>query len=88
MCQRIEDWIALLLQLIVTLEGHVHEAEMDRREQRDTQALKAQWQWFVVLASEYVRLYSRIPGAHVVPQKFLFQYIYCLLSRHRMGLGP
>jgi hypothetical protein len=84
--KRLEDWIALLLQLLVTLEGQVKEARAT--EPREPQNLKAQWAWFVWLTSECVRLYARIPDAQVVPQRFLWQYIYCLLSRHRMGLGP
>lgn len=85
---RIEGWITLLLQLVLTLEGHIKEADVKRAEGTERQRLQAQWHWFVVLADEYVRLYARIPGTKVVPQKFLWQYIYCLLSRHRMDLGP
>lgn len=84
--KRLEDWIVLLLQLLVTLEGQVKEARAT--EPREPHSLKAQWAWFVWLTNECVRLYARIPDAQVVPQRFLWQYIYCLLSRHRMGLGP
>ena len=86
--KRLEDWIALLSQLIIILEGQVKKADVGRAARRESQGLKAQWVWFVLLADECVRLYARIPDAQVVPQRFLWQYIYCLLSRHRMGLGP
>ena len=85
---RLEGWIVLLLQLVHTLEGQVKEVDVGRAERREPQGLQDQWVWFVYLATECVRLYARIPEAKVIPQKFLFQYIYCLLSRHYMGLGP
>jgi len=84
--KRLEDWIALLLQLVITLEGEVKEAR--RTERKEPRDLQDQWAWFMWLTSECVRLYARIPDTEVVPRKFLFHYIYCLLSRHRMGLGP
>ena len=86
--KRLEYWIALLSQLIIILEGQVKEADVGRAARREPQGLKTQWVWFVLLADECVRLYARIPDAQVVPQRFLWQYIYCILSRHRMGLGP
>jgi len=84
-CSRLELWTALLLQLVVTLGGKVKDADV-RQAQRPE--LQAQWAWFVLLACEYVRLYSRLPRAEIIAQKFLWQHIYAVLSRKRMGLGP
>jgi len=86
--RRLEEWIKLLLQMVLTLEGQVKEAHGGLTERRDAGTLNTRWQWFVWLATEYVGLYARLPEAKVVPQKYLWQYIYAALSRNRMGLGP
>ena len=80
--------MALLLHLVISLEGQVKEVDVGRAKRREPKDLQDQWAWFVYLATECVHLYARIPEAKVIPQRFLFQYIYCLLSRHQMGLGP
>jgi hypothetical protein len=85
---RIETWITLLVQLIHDLEGQIHGAEVNRTPPNDPGSPAVQWKWFLELAAEYFRLYARIPAAAVVPQQFHRHYIYCLLSRHCMGLGP
>jgi len=85
---RLEAWISLLLQLVHALEGQVKEVDVGRAEPRDSLSLQVRWAWFVYLAVEYVHLYARIPEAKVIPKQFLWQYIYCFLSGHRMGLGP
>jgi len=85
---RLENWMALLLQLLITLEGQLKETDVSRAEGNQPDGLQPQWGWFVQLAAECVRLYERIPGSNVVPQHFLWQYVYSYLSRHQMGLGP
>jgi len=85
---RLEDWIKLLIQMVLTLEGQVKEAHGGLTEHGNTASLEAKWEWFVWLANEYVGLYARLPEAKVVPRKYLWQYIYAALSRNRMGLGP
>ena len=85
---RLEGWIVLLLQLVHTLEGQVKEVDVGRAEPKKPQGLQDQWAWFVYLANECVRLYARLPESKVILDKFSWQYIYCLLSRHYMGLGP
>lgn len=86
--RRLEGWIALLLQMVLTLEGQIKETHAGRTKRRNAGSLEAQWEWFVWLASEYVSLYARLPEAKVVPQRYLWQYIYAALSLNRMGLGP
>jgi len=84
-CRRLESWTALFLQLVLTLGGKVKEAEIGQERRRE---LQAQWVWFVLLASEYVRFYSRLPATEVIEMRFLQQYIYAVLSRKQMSLGP
>ena len=76
------DW---LVQLVLALGGQIKEADVDRVQSRGA---KGHWSWFVVLASEYVRLYSRLPSTEVIARRYLWQHIYAVLSRKRMGLGP
>ena len=84
-CRRLESWTALFLQLVLTLGGKIKEADVGQERCRE---LQAQWGWFVLLASEYVRLYSRLPATEVIAGKFLQQHIYAVLSRKQMSLGP
>ena len=84
----LQKWNTLLLQTVLSIGGCIKQADIKQAEGTEKQTLQAQWRWFVLLADECVRLYARIPGAKVVPQRFLWHYIYSLLSRHRMGLGP
>ena len=83
--ERVEAWTTLFVQMIIALGGNVREAKVS---QSDLSGSIAWWKWFVWLSNEYVRLYARLPGSPVIPQKYLRQYIYTLLSRHHMGLGP
>jgi hypothetical protein len=82
---RIEGWTDLLVQLVLALGGRVKGADVDRGQSREPEA---RWLWFVLLASEYVHLYSRLPATKLIARKFLWQHIYAVLSRKRMGLGP
>ena len=83
-----EGWITLLIQMVLTLEGQIKEKHTGRSKRRNAAHLKAQWAWFVWLASAYMDLYARLPGARVVPRRYFWQYIYAALSRKKMGLGP
>jgi len=82
---RIEGWTDWLVQLVLALGGKVKHADIDHVQSRDPEA---RWSWFVLLATEYVRLYSRLPSVEVIARRYLWQYIYTALSRHRMALGP
>jgi hypothetical protein len=82
---RIDGWTDWLVQLVLALGGRVKDADVDHVQSREPEA---RWSWFVLLASEYVRLYSRLPSAEVIARRYLWQHIYAALSRHRMGLGP
>jgi len=84
-CRRLEGWTALLLSLVLALDGKIKEADVGRKRRREFQA---QWGWFMLLASEYVRFYSRLPATEVIEMRFLQQHIYAVLSRQHMGLGP
>jgi len=86
--ERLEGWIDLLVKLVIDASGEVMGPETGRKVHRDPKSLQEKWDWFVYLATYYVRLYGRIPNGEVVLEKFLWQYIYCLLSRHKMDLGP
>jgi hypothetical protein len=85
MRSRIDGWTDLLVQLVLALGGKVKDAEVDHIQSRGSEA---RWSWFVLLATEYVRLYSRLPSVEVIARRYLWQHIYAALSRHRMGLGP
>ena len=85
---RIESWITRLVQLIHDLEGQVPGADVSYEPPKAPGAPAVQWQWFIDLVDTYFRLYARIPAAAVVPEPFRRNYIYSLLSRHHMGLGP
>ena len=84
-CSRLNEWTDLLIQLILTLGGKIKQTDVGQQQRLK---LHAQWGWFVLLASEYVHLYSRFPSTELIAQKFLWQHIYAVLSRKRMGLGP
>jgi len=82
---RICGWTDWLVQLVLALGGQVKSADVAHDQSREPEA---RWSWFVLLASEYVRIYSRLPSAKVIARRYLWQHIYAALSRHRMGLGP
>jgi len=85
---RIHPWIALLLQLLHTLGGKVKGVAVGENQSEDTESLQSQWSWFLQLAKECVHLYGRISDTKVIVQQFQWQYIYSLLARQKMGLGP
>jgi hypothetical protein len=41
-----------------------------------------------LLSAEYLSVYSRLPNTKVIPQTFVWQYLYAVFSRDHMGLGP
>lgn len=84
-CRRLELWTSFLLQLVLSLGGKIKEADASQ-EQR--QKLQAQWGWFLLLASEYLQLYSSLASTEIILRRFLWQHIYAVLARKHMGLGP
>jgi hypothetical protein len=83
--ERVQSWTDLLIQLVVTLGGHIREEAPNPPQQTE---LQARWAWFVLLSAEYMSRYARLPNTKVIAQKFVWQYMYAVLSRHNMGLGP
>jgi len=84
-CRRLEQWTTLLLQLVLSLGGKIKEADASRKPSRK---LQAQWAWFLLLAYEYLRVYSRLTSTEIISRRFLWQHIYAVLARNQMGLGP
>ena len=78
----------MLAQLVHDLHGEVKGVDVSRTPPKDPEIPAVRWKWFVYLSAEYLRLHARIPGTEVVPKQFHRRYIFCLLSRHHMGLGP
>ena len=83
--KRVYSWTDLLIQLVVTLGGNVREEAPKTTNRNESQAC---WGWFVLLSSEYMSMYARLPNTKVIPQKFAWQYLYAVFSRDHMGLGP
>jgi hypothetical protein len=82
---RVHSWTDLLIQLVVTLGGNVRE-EAPKPTNRNE--LQARWGWFMLLSAEYMSVYARLPNTKVIAQRFVWQYMYAVFSRHNMGLGP
>ena len=83
--KRVYRWTGLLIQLVVTLGGNVREEAPNAMNHNGVQAY---WGWFVLLSAEYLSVYSRLPNTKVIPQTFVWQYLYAVFSRDHMGLGP
>ena len=83
--ERVQAWTDLFVQLLVTFGGNVRQEAPNSMHHNE---LQARWGWFVLLSAEYMSVYARLPNTKVIPQRFVWQYIYTVLSRHRMGLGP
>ena len=83
--QRVQSWTDLLIQLVITLGGHIREEAPKVTNQSEPEA---RWGWFVLLSTEYMSRYSRLPNTQVIAQRFIWQYMYAVLSRNHMGLGP
>jgi len=83
--ERVQSWTDLLIQLVITLGGHIREEAPKAMNQGE---LQARWGWFVLLRAEYMSRYSRLPNTKVIAQRFIWQYMYAVLSRDHMGLGP
>jgi len=82
--ERIVAWLDVLVRLIGELGGEIAE----QGEAAAHEPLQAQWRWFHLLVSELLRVHARLPGAPVVLRPLRWQFVYALLSRHQMGLGP
>jgi len=83
--QRLSAWIVALTVLAVTLGAQIKQADVRTAPQTD---LKGQWRWFRYLVSTYLVAYGKIPGTRVIAQPLRWQYMYAVLGRRRMGLGP
>jgi hypothetical protein len=84
-CERLGMWVLILARPLSTFAealGEVLVGEPERKKLRD------QWQCFLALSLEHVRLNVRPTETALVGQKFLRPYIYAVLSRHYRGLGP
>lgn len=84
-CERLGRWLFILarpLSAFAEAVDGVVVGESKREKLRD------QWQCFLALSLEYVRLCVRPAEAALVGEKFLRPYIYAVLSRHYRGLGP
>ena len=85
--ERLSLWINCIVELVIQLEGQI--AQKRRQNERFPQKKNAQeWQWFLLLVRNYHLLYCRLPAAPLITDRFVWQYIYALFSRRRMGLGP
>lgn len=83
---RITTWLDMLVRLIGELGGEI--AEHPQQRVTRGEPLAAQWKWFHLLATELVRAYSRLPGMQPILEGLRWQYIYALVNRYQMGLGP
>ena len=82
---RLPAWIVVLSVLALTLGAQIKQADVRNTPQTD---LEGQWRWFTYLAATYLAAYGKIPGTKVIAQPLRWQYIYALLGRRSMGLGP
>lgn len=82
--QRIAEWILVVIQLVLALGSAVPQQSGPNA----SSELRLQWWRFETLGEEHLRLYSRIPGTTVMNEQQGWRYLYALLSRRRMGLGP
>jgi len=83
---RITRWLDVLVRLIGELGGEIAEHQQARA--TVSEPLAAQWKWFHLLVAELVRAYSRLPGTQPILEGLRWHYVYALMSRHQMGLGP
>ncbi len=84
--ERIDSWILLLFTIIDSLNPK--EMEMEIKGGIRSKGIKESWRKFIILSAEYTYLYGQIPKAEIITKGYRYQYIYCLLSRNGMGLGP
>lgn len=83
--QRLTGWLQLLVILVGELGGEVCEQIATGS---SCDPLAEQWRWLHRLLAETLRLYARLPQTQPVPEALRWQYLYALLSRRQMGLGP
>ena len=84
-CERLGRWVLILAGSLSAFAEAVGEVVVGKPKR---EKLRGQWQCFLALSVEYLRLYARPAEAALVGQKFLRPYIYAVLSRHYRGLGP
>lgn len=84
---RLSEWIALLIQLVITLGGEIRGEDVKNIAYYED-PLQAKWEKFNLLVVKYFLLYSSIPGGPIIKQRFYHQYIHAVLCRNKMGLGP
>jgi len=83
--QRLSAWIVTLTVLAMALGAQIKQADVRTAPQAE---LKGQWMWFKYLVNAYFEAQGKIPGTKVIAQPLRWQYLYAVLGRRRMGLGP
>jgi len=83
---RITTWLEVLVRLIWERGGEIAEHQAGRATVGEP--LAAQWRWFHLLVTELIRVYSRLPGMQPILEGLRWQYVYALVNRYQMGLGP
>lgn len=88
--QRVRDRITIWLEVLIQLIGELGGEIADHPQGRATvgEPLTAQWRWFHLLVAELVRVHSRLPGMQPILEGLRWQYVYALVNRYQMGLGP
>ncbi len=84
---RLSEWIVFITRLLIDLGGEL-KGENIKNVQHYENPLQANWKRFKTLVIDYFQLYSRIPGAQVIKERFYYQYIHSVLCINKMGLGP
>ena len=85
--KRLSEWITFLIQLVIALEGEIKREEIKNIAHYEN-PLQATWKKFNRLSDKYFLLYSMLPKAPVIKERFYHQYIHAVLSCNNMGLGP
>ncbi len=84
---RLSEWVAFITRLLIDLGGEI-KGENIKNVQYYENPLQANWKRYKLIVIEYFLLYSRIPGAQVIKERFYYQYIHAVLCQNKMGLGP
>lgn len=85
--ERLAQWITCIVEQVIQLDGQIA-PKRRQKEKYPPNRTAREGKWFILLVSDYHRLYCRLPGTLIITERFLWQYLYALFSRRRMGLGP